>query len=189
MFCKQLQGEMQNMKNVFIEGIQGMGKTTLLNSISAAVPEFYVCREGDYSPIDLAWCSWMSKEEYEAVLKCYRPIQNEIRKNTVQEQEHFIVTYTKIVTYIPNFYKELEKYEVYNGRKTLQDLKKLILSRYRNFSKNGYLFECSFFQNIIEDLILFHLLSFIVIYIVKSIKKNFCCCIYIVTNLKIISKL
>lgn len=40
---------MQNMKNVFIEGIQGMGKTTLLNSISAAVPEFYVCREGDYS--------------------------------------------------------------------------------------------------------------------------------------------
>lgn len=85
---------MQNMKNVFIEGIQGMGKTTLLNSISAAVPEFYVCREGDYSPIDLAWCSWMSKEEYEAVLKCYRPIQNEIRKNTVQEQEHFIVSYS-----------------------------------------------------------------------------------------------
>lgn len=150
---------MQNMKNVFIEGIQGMGKTTLLNSISAAVPEFYVCREGDYSPIDLAWCSWMSKEEYEAVLKCYRPIQNEIRKNTVQEQEHFIVSYTKIITNIPNFYKELEKYEVYNGRKTFQDLKKLILSRYRNFSETGYLFECSFFQNIIEDLILFHLLS------------------------------
>ncbi len=42
------------MKNVFIEGIQGMGKSTLLNRINSAVPEFHVCREGDYSPIELA---------------------------------------------------------------------------------------------------------------------------------------
>lgn len=147
------------MKNVFIEGIQGMGKSTLLNSIFNANSEFHVCREGDYSPIDLAWCTWMSKEEYDAVLKCYKPIRDEIIKNTFQEQNHFVVSYTKIITDIPNFHKELEKYEVYNGRKTLQDLKELIFSRYRNFSETGYLFECSFFQNIIEDLILFHLLN------------------------------
>ena len=147
------------MKNIFIEGIQGMGKSTLVNSIFKAVPEFHVCREGDYSPIDLAWCTWMSKEEYEAVLKRYEPIRDEIIKNTVQDQEHFVVSYTKIITDIPNFHKELEKYEVYNGRKTLQELKEIIFTRYRKFSETGYLFECSFFQNIIEDLILFHLLS------------------------------
>lgn len=59
------------MKNVFIEGIQGMGKSTLLNRIHAAVPEFRVCREGDYSPVELAWCAWMTQDEYEQVLKRY----------------------------------------------------------------------------------------------------------------------
>ena len=84
------------MNNVFIEGIQGMGKSTLVNSIFAAIPEFRVCREGDYSPVDLAWCTWMTKEEYEAVLQCYKPIRDEIIKSTVQEQDHFIVSYTKL---------------------------------------------------------------------------------------------
>lgn len=147
------------MKIVFVEGIQGMGKSTLINSIYTALPEFHICREGDYSPIDLAWCTWMSKEEYEAVLKRYESIRDEIIKNTVKEQEHHIVSYTKILTDIPNFHKDLETYEVYNGRKTLRELKEIIFSRFKNFSENGYLFEGSFFQNIIEDLILFHLLS------------------------------
>lgn len=147
------------MKNVFIEGIQGMGKSTLLNGIFNAVPELHVCREGDYSPIDLAWCAWMSKQEYETAIKSYKSIQDELIKNTIQEQEHFIVTYTKIITDIPDFHKNLEQYEVYNGRKNFTDLKELILSRYRKFSGTGYLFECSFFQNIMEDLILFHLLE------------------------------
>lgn len=147
------------MKNVFIEGIQGMGKTTLLNSMITAVPDFQVCREGDYSPVDLAWCTWMSKDEYERILKNYKPLQNEIIKNTVCEQDHFVVSYTKIITDIPDFHKELEKYEIYNGRKSLQDLKEIVFSRYRNFSKTGYLFECSFFQNMMEDLILYHQLN------------------------------
>lgn len=147
------------MKNIFIEGIQGMGKSTLVNSLSNAVPEIYVCREGDYSPIDLAWCTWMSKDDYNAVLKRYEPIRDKIIKNTVRENEHYVVSYTKIITDIPNFHKELEKYEVYNGRKTLQDLKELIFARYRKFNESGYMFECSFFQNIIEDLMLFHLLD------------------------------
>ena len=136
-----------------------MGKSTLMNSIFKAIPEFRICREGDYSPIDLAWCAWLSQEEYETVLERYGSIRDEIMKNTVQEQDHFIVSYTKIITDIPNFHKVLEKYEIYNGRKTLSELKELIFTRYRNFTETGYLFECSFFQNIIEDLILFHQLD------------------------------
>ena len=147
------------MKNVFIEGIQGMGKSTLVNATATALPKLRVCREGDYSPIDLAWCTWMSKDEYEAVLKRYESIQDEIKKNTVQDGEHFVVCYTKIITDVPNFHKDLENYEIFNGRKTLQELKEIVFSRHKKFSENGYLFECAFFQNIIEDLILFHLLS------------------------------
>lgn len=147
------------MKNVFAEGIQGMGKSTLVNRIYSAVPEFQICREGDYSPVDLAWCTWMSKAEYGVVLNRYQPIRDEIVKNTVQEREHFIISYTKIITDMPGFHKDLENYEIYNGRKSFQELKKIIFDRYRNFSGSGYLFECAFFQNIIEDLILFHQLE------------------------------
>lgn len=147
------------MKNIFVEGIQGMGKSTLLRSISAEIPGLHICREGDYSPIDLAWCTWMTKEEYDQLLNAYEPIREEIIKNTVKEDERYIVSYTKILTDIPNFHREAEKFEIYNGRKSLQELKKIVISRYQKFSENGYLFECCFFQNIIEDLILFHQLS------------------------------
>lgn len=147
------------MKNIFVEGIQGMGKSTLVNRLAYALPELQVCREGDYSPVDLAWCTWMTKEEYDSVLKKYESIQDEIIKRTVVEEEHYIVSYTQIITDIPNFHKDLERYEVYNGRVTLEQLKEIVLSRYQKFKGTGYLFECAFFQNIMEDLILFHMLS------------------------------
>lgn len=136
-----------------------MGKSTLTDKLNSAVPEYHVCREGDYSPVDLAWCTWMTEEEYELTLSRYGTIRDEIIKNTVRERDHFIVTYTKIITDIPGFHRELEKYEIYNGRRSLQELKDIIFSRYSGFTDTGYLFECSFFQNIMEDLILFHQLS------------------------------
>ena len=147
------------MKNIFVEGIQGAGKSTLVNNIMKWNPKLRVCREGDYSPVELAWCTYMSKQEYEAVLEKYKPIKDEIVKNTVEEQGKYIISYTKIITDIPGFHKDLENYEVYNGRKPLAELKEIIATRYKNFTDTGYLFECSFFQNIMEDLILFHMLS------------------------------
>lgn len=144
------------MKNVFIEGIQGMGKTTLANRIYKEFPEFHICREGDYSPIDLAWCTWMSKEEYEATLERYAEIREDIVKNTVEENGHFVVAYTKILTDILGFHKDLEQYEIYNGRCAFAEWKEIVFSRFEQFRDTGYLFECAFFQNIMEDLILFH---------------------------------
>ncbi|MDE5717530.1 MAG: hypothetical protein K2I53_07950 [Lachnospiraceae bacterium] len=147
------------MKNIWIEGIQGMGKSTLLNRIAEQAPALHVCREGDYSPVELAWCTWMTEEEYCQFVHRYEPAREEIRKNTFREGSHYIVTYTRILTDIPGFHKEAEKYEIYNGRKSMQELEKIISSRYWNFSGTGYLFEASFFQNIVEDLMLFHLKS------------------------------
>lgn len=144
------------MKNIFVEGIQGMGKSTLVNRISREIPKFCVCREGDYSPVDLAWCTWMSKEEYEAVLEKYNEIRDEIIKHTVKENGYFVIVYTKIITDIPNFHKDLEQYEIYNGRKEFAEWKEIVFKRSKNFRGTGYLFECAFFQNIMEDLILFH---------------------------------
>ena len=36
-------------ENIFIEGLQGMGKSTLLQKIASHRPEYRVCREGEYS--------------------------------------------------------------------------------------------------------------------------------------------
>lgn len=144
------------MKNIYVEGIQGMGKSTLVNHIHQAVPELHVCREGDYSPVDLAWCTWLSKDEYEAVLKKYAEIKDEIVKYTLEENGHFVIEYTKIITDIPNFHKDLEQYEIYNGRKEFVEWKKIVFSRFKKFRETGYLFECAFFQNVMEDLLLFH---------------------------------
>lgn len=147
------------MKNIFVEGIQGMGKSTLVNRIARELPEVRVCREGDYSPIDLAWCTWMSKEEYEAILEKYAEIRTEIEKYTVEEDGYFVVAYTKILTDILGFHKDLEQYEIYNGRKKFAEWKEIVFTRFEKFRETGYLFECAFFQNIMEDLILFHKLN------------------------------
>ena len=40
--------------NLWIEGIQGSGKSTLLQELVTMYPELKVCREGDYSPVELA---------------------------------------------------------------------------------------------------------------------------------------
>jgi nucleoside-triphosphatase THEP1 len=40
--------------NFFIEGLQGSGKSTLVQKISEKLPEYTAVREGDYSPVELA---------------------------------------------------------------------------------------------------------------------------------------
>lgn len=147
------------MNNIFIEGIQGCGKTTLTDRLAASLPELRPCREGDYSPVELAWCAWLTAVEYESILRRFEPLREQIISHTVQEREHFIVCYTKIKTEHPDFYSELESHEIYNGRIPFPDFRSLIFSRFRRFSGTGYLFECSFFQNIIENLMLYYMLS------------------------------
>ena len=146
-------------KNIFIEGIQGMGKSTLLQAIAGKRPDLHVCREGDYSPVELSWCTWMTETEYGAVLERYSAIQKEIREHTFREDGHYIITYTTILTDIPGFHKDLERYEIYNNRKSLEELEQIIRTRYRRFSGSGYLFECAFLQNIVEELILYQQLT------------------------------
>lgn len=147
------------MTNIFVEGIQGAGKSTLVNQICEAVPGIKVCREGDYSPVELAWCARMAEAEYEEILKKYPTLREDIISHTVREKEYCIVMYTRIRTEQEEFYRELEGFEIYNGRRTLSEIKEIVCDRYEGFRETGYLFECAFFQNLVEDMILFHVLS------------------------------
>ena len=134
------------MTNIFVEGIQGMGKSTLINGISKLLPKLHVCREGDYSPVDLAWCAWMSEVDYKAILLKYPEVESEILKNTMKEQEYYIVTYTKIKTEVLGFYKDLECYEIYNGRKSLSELKEIIFNRFATLQKRDICLNVHFFR-------------------------------------------
>lgn len=147
------------MRNIFIEGIQGSGKSTLIQRLSERLPDYHRYAEGDISPVELAWCSYMTGAQYEEMLDKYPDIQDEIRKWTAEEDEHYIVAYTRIITDYPGFHKDLEQYEIYNGRRSLEELKEIVLRRYEAFQGEGNLFECAFFQNVVEDMILFHLLT------------------------------
>ena len=146
-------------KNIFIEGIQGTGKTTLLRLLGQQLSEYRVYWEGDYCPVELAWCTYMTKEEYENALEKFPDLIEEIRKWTTQEEEHFIVQYTRIMAECREFYEYMEQFEIYNGRRSIAEFKEILLKRYAAFEGEGNIFECSFFQNTVEELLLYYDMS------------------------------
>lgn len=150
---------MAEKRNIFIEGIQGSGKSTLLQALAQRLPGYNVYREGEISPVELAWCAYMDAGQYRQALEEWPAMEAAIRKKTVQEGVHFITAYTKIPTDDFRFYAYMERYEIYGGRRKLPEMQSIILQRFGRFNRWGNLFECSFFQNIIEELMLFAMSS------------------------------
>ena len=128
--------------NYFIEGIQGAGKSTLTGRLAERMPNHTVFHEGDYNPVELAWCAYMTKEQYESVLKKYAPVADEIKANVIMEAEYicnktdasgdgsngsddsrYILTYTRVITDTPGFHKDLEQYEIYNNRMDYEEFR------------------------------------------------------------------
>lgn len=156
--AKDMCGNGEKM-NYFIEGIQGAGKSTLLQKLSEKLPAAGVYREGDYSPVDLAWCAYVTEEQYAGILEKYAPIADEIKKNTVPEGAHKVISYTRVLTDIPGFHKDLEQYEIYNGNRDRAAFEQIVLQRFQNWEGENQIFECAFFQNIVENEMLFFCLS------------------------------
>lgn len=146
--------------NIFIEGLQGSGKSTLLRNLSQKFPEYKAYYEGDISPVELAWCSYMTKDQYEEALNKFPHVEQEIKQWTRKEGERYLVAYTRILADMREFYEWMESFEIYNGRVPYEQFHDIIMNRYRALdpeSKN--LFECSFFQNSMEDMMLYYRMS------------------------------
>ena len=141
--------------NIFIEGIQGSGKSTAVNLIANAYNRYICIREGDYSPIELAWCAYVNEEQYEEILRKYSSIRSLIENKTQAEGEYRVICYTQIITDIPGFHKDLEQYEIYNGRRGFEEFKSIIFKRYKNWYQDKMVSECALLQNIVEDMILY----------------------------------
>ena len=147
------------MKNIFIEGIQGTGKTTLLRLLGQQLPDYHVYWEGDYCPVELAWCTYMTKAEYQQALADFPDLIDEIKKRTTVEGDRYIIEYTRILAERRDFYEYMERLEIYNGRRPLEEFKQILLTRYTKFEGSGNVFECSFFQNTMEELLLYYDMS------------------------------
>lgn len=147
------------LKNLFIEGIQGSGKSTLSRELARRLLEFHVYHEGDISPVELAWCSYMKKEVWEGMLQKYPTLADEIKAKTQIEREYYITAYTRIMAESRAFYEDMEAYEIYNGRVEFDFFHDVIMRRYAAFSEEGCVFECSFFQNSMETMLLYYQLS------------------------------
>ena len=145
--------------NIFIEGLQGSGKSTLVQKLSEKYPDYKPVREGDYSPVELAWCAYVDKDKYNEILEKYSDISSMIEEKTTEENGRYIICYTQIITDVPGFHKDLEQYEIYNGRRSLEEFKEIVLGRYRNFTSDKNIFECSLLQNTVEDMILYRAMS------------------------------
>jgi hypothetical protein len=131
----------------FVEGIQGSGKSTLVKLLSEKCPDHKVIEEGDYSPVELAWCAYMGVEDYQAVIEKYPSLKPEIEAKTHFEDDHAVVCYTKIRTDDRGFYQALERYEIYNNRVSFERFKEIVLKRYGSWDGAPLITECALFQN------------------------------------------
>ena len=145
--------------NYFVEGLQGSGKSTLINRLSECYPDCMPVREGEYSPVELAWCAYLEEPEYQDILNAFSSLRPQIEEKTYRENGHVIVCYTKIMTEGQRFYRELEKHEIYNNRVSFEEFRKTVLNRFRKWDGDKMIFECSLFQNIVEDVLCFIIVS------------------------------
>ncbi len=157
MYKAEIANKKQN--NFFIEGLQGAGKTTFVQRLSDELKDYTVFREGDYSPVELAWCAYVTEEQYNKILEEYPSLRTEIQEKTVAEDSYKIICYTRILTDIPDFHKNMEKFEIYNGNLDKESFENVIFERFGKWNETGQIFECSIFQNIIENQILYLMMT------------------------------
>ena len=141
--------------NFFVEGLQGSGKSTLVQKLSDMNPGYSAVREGEYSPVELSWCAYVDDDQYHRILERYPDLRSQIEGKTYSEGCRKVICYTKIATDNRKFYQDLEQFEIYNNRVPFDVFQSIVLGRYRKWNSDHMIFECSLFQNIVEDMILF----------------------------------
>lgn len=92
---------MTQKQSYFIEGLQGAGKSTLVNRLAENYPEKKICREGDYTPVDLAWCAYVDETTCQDIPARFPPLSEEMAKYAVPEGE-ILAFYRKVHEILQN---------------------------------------------------------------------------------------
>lgn len=159
------------MKNrlILVEGIPGSGKTTISKKIKKHLInkglEVLLYNEGDMHPADMAWNALLNMDEYNNIIDEYKTHEKIIKENSIFEDDYVILAYTKLGFHrkqnkLMNF---LEEREIYDGRVSADTFKQIHLKRWKKFgeemkvNKNKIvIFECSFLQNHVNELLAIH---------------------------------
>ena len=67
--------------NYFVEGLQGSGKSTLVQKLSEMNRGYAAVREGEYSPVELSWCAYVDADQYNKILESYPDMRLQIGKD------------------------------------------------------------------------------------------------------------
>ncbi len=140
--------------NIFVEGLQGTGKSTLLGRLSECFPDLPAYREGDVCPVELAWCAYLTEGRFADAKSAYPEFAQEMELLSVREGGYVILPYTRVKGNRA-FFADMEHHEIYNGRIPLEQFRAIILRRYAAHHGSG-LFECALMQNIVETLLLYY---------------------------------
>jgi len=148
----------------FIEGIPGSGKTTyaqrLHDYLVSQGKQVELYNEGDLHPIDLAWCSITSKNNFDELCETHSNYREQILSHSKFLGNTVVTAYTKVKVNDADvsLYDDFSVYEIYRTN-DFQRFKDTHLSLWKTFNtshkKNTiYIFECIFLQNHINELIL-----------------------------------
>jgi hypothetical protein len=151
-------------KLILIEGIPGSGKTTIASRIAERYRRLGLSvnlyLEGQAHPADLGWIACVPIEKYYTLLEKYASLSGEIKSQTSFKSGYAMIAYTQISTDTKDFHKELEAFEVYDGRASDEMFFRLHYDRWRAFGEQAAkedalnIFECAFMQNHINELLL-----------------------------------
>ena len=109
--------------------------------------------------MELAWCAYVDRDKYNKILDKYSSIRPMIDEKSFEENGKMVICYTQIITDVPGFHRDLEQYEIYNGRRSIEEFREIVLGRYKSWNTDKMIFECSLLQNTVEDMILYRTLS------------------------------
>lgn len=150
-------------KIIMIEGIPGSGKSSLAKYLEKHYSKTFnsvrMYTEGDLHPLDLAWCAYLTRTEFDQLIKRMPEYKDLIIDNSDLSDNHAVIAYTKL-GYYPN-QNPLMTYcaekEIYHGSISFEQFRKIHMERWASFvekAKDGiYIFECIYFQNHIVELL------------------------------------
>jgi len=154
---------------ILIEGIPGSGKTTLTERLAGWLQDqgeqTVLYREGDAHPADLAWQALLTADEYARILEEHPQLADRVASLASPEGEHWVVPYTQLgyEAMGPELIAFFAAREAYGGKLSREVFADLHLARWARFAGQAlanpdavYLFECSYLQNHVNELLLFH---------------------------------
>ncbi len=161
---------------VFIEGIIGSGKTTLMaqlkNDLYYKKYKVYCFQEHKVdNPLDITRKAFITKAQYQDLISSFNSvndgkfshvIEEELLKNTILYEGKYVVAYSQIHTadiHIRRIIDDLQQYEYCYGKIDCQHYESCLLSIYRNLRlQEGYIniFEGALLQNPLYDLITYY---------------------------------